>query len=84
MLLTLFSSFFRAVFVHGFAVDAEGRKMSKSQGNVVDPLHITHGGEDKKREPVYGIDTLRYGIVPMVIHFLLPDTHILKFLSILY
>jgi len=84
MLLTLFSCFFRAVFVHGFAVDAEGRKMSKSQGNVVDPLRITHGGEDKKRDPVYGIDTLRYGIVPMVIHFVLPNSHILKFLSILY
>jgi isoleucyl-tRNA synthetase len=53
---------YRAVFVHGFAVDAEGRKMSKSQGNVVDPLHITHGGEDKKREPVYGIDTLRWWV----------------------
>jgi isoleucyl-tRNA synthetase len=64
------------VFVHGFAVDAEGRKMSKSQGNVVDPLRITHGGEDKKREPVYGIDTLRYGITPMVIHFVLSDSHI--------
>jgi len=84
MLLTLFSCLFRAVFVHGFAVDAEGHKMSKSQGNVVDPLHITHGGEDKKREPVYGIDTLRYGIMPTVIHFVLSDSHILKFLSILY
>ena len=58
--------------------------MSKSQGNVVDPLRITRGGEDKKREPVYGIDTLRYGVVPMFIYFVLPDLHISKFLSILY
>ncbi|PNF36001.1 Isoleucine--tRNA ligase, mitochondrial [Cryptotermes secundus] len=53
---------YRAVFVHGFAVDAEGRKMSKSQGNVVDPLDITHGGQDKKSEPAYGIDTLRWWV----------------------
>jgi isoleucyl-tRNA synthetase len=56
---TKFSCFIRAIFVHGFAVDAEGRKMSKSIGNVVDPLDITHGGKDKKHEPAYGIDTLR-------------------------
>lgn len=72
------------MFVHGFAVDAEGHKMSKSQGNVVDPLCIIRGGEDKKREPVFGIDTLRCGIVPMVIQFVLPDSDLLKFLSILY
>ncbi len=29
---------FGAVVTHGFAVDSEGRKMSKSLGNVVDPL----------------------------------------------
>jgi isoleucyl-tRNA synthetase len=50
------------VFVHGFAVDAQGHKMSKSQGNVVDPLDITHGGKDKKSNPAYGVDTLRYGL----------------------
>ncbi|XP_069680707.1 isoleucine--tRNA ligase, mitochondrial [Periplaneta americana] len=53
---------YRAVFVHGFAVDAEGRKMSKSLGNVVDPLTITCGGKDRKREPVYGVDTLRWWV----------------------
>jgi Valyl-tRNA synthetase len=81
---TVLLFFFRAVFVHGFAVDAEGHKMSKSQGNVVDPLRITHGGADKKREPVYGIDTLRYRIVPTVIHLVLPYSHLLKCFSILY
>ncbi|KKC26290.1 isoleucine--tRNA ligase [Sphingomonas sp. SRS2] len=29
-----------AVLTHGFALDGQGRKMSKSQGNVVDPLKI--------------------------------------------
>jgi isoleucyl-tRNA synthetase len=31
---------FEAVLTHGFALDAQGRKMSKSVGNVVDPLAI--------------------------------------------
>jgi hypothetical protein len=65
ILTEFFSCFFRAIFVHGFAVDAVGCKMSKSLGNVVDPLAITHGGKDKKQEPAYGIDTLRYGLISM-------------------
>ncbi len=31
---------YRAVLTHGFTVDAEGRKMSKSQGNVVAPQEV--------------------------------------------
>lgn len=31
---------YRIVITHGFTVDEEGRKMSKSLGNVVDPLEI--------------------------------------------
>ena len=31
---------YREVVTHGFAMDAEGRKMSKSLGNVIDPLKI--------------------------------------------
>ncbi len=31
---------YEAVLTHGFALDAQGRKMSKSVGNVVDPLAI--------------------------------------------
>ncbi len=29
-----------AVLTHGFVVDEQGRKMSKSLGNVVDPLEV--------------------------------------------
>ena len=31
--------------VHGFALDEQGRKMSKSLGNVVDPSTIVNGGK---------------------------------------
>ncbi len=38
---------FRQVLTHGFVVDAEGRKMSKSRGNSVDPKKVIrqHGAE---------------------------------------
>ncbi|MFQ6067158.1 MAG: isoleucine--tRNA ligase, partial [bacterium] len=41
---------FREVLTHGFVVDSQGRKMSKSRGNVVDPQEIV---EDR------GADILR-------------------------
>ncbi|HHL39530.1 MAG TPA: isoleucine--tRNA ligase [Deltaproteobacteria bacterium] len=41
---------YRAVLTHGFVVDSQGRKMSKSQGNVISP------GEVIKR---YGAEVLR-------------------------
>ena len=34
---------YRGVITHGFLVDSEGRKMSKSLGNVVDPLKVIKG-----------------------------------------
>jgi isoleucyl-tRNA synthetase len=32
---------YRTVLTHGFVLDGEGRKMSKSEGNVVSPLEVT-------------------------------------------
>jgi len=41
---------YKAVLTHGFLVDGQGRKMSKSLGNVVDPLEVI---------PKAGADILR-------------------------
>ncbi len=50
---------YKTVLTHGYVVDANGRKMSKSLGNGVDPKVIIEGGKNKKQEPPYGADVLR-------------------------
>ena len=45
---------FENVFIHGIVRDGEGRKMSKSLGNGVDPLDIINK---------YGADSLRFSLV---------------------
>ena len=45
---------FKTVYLHGLVLDAKGRKMSKSKGNVINPLDLI----DK-----YGTDALRMGLV---------------------
>ncbi|MEH1930647.1 isoleucine--tRNA ligase [Nostoc sp.] len=50
---------YKTVLTHGFALDEQGRKMSKSEGNVVDPNTIIQGGNNQKVEPAYGVDVLR-------------------------
>ncbi len=50
---------YKQVLTHGFVLDEQGRKMSKSIGNVVDPSIVINGGKNQKEEPAYGADVLR-------------------------
>lgn len=45
---------FKDVFIHGIIRDSQGRKMSKSLGNGIDPLDVIEK---------YGTDSLRYSLV---------------------
>jgi valyl-tRNA synthetase len=45
---------FHSVYLHGTARDTQGRKMSKSLGNGIDPMDVVH---------LYGADALRYTLV---------------------
>lgn len=45
---------FETVFIHGIVRDSEGRKMSKSLGNGIDPLEVIDS---------YGADALRFMLV---------------------
>ncbi|MCB9991815.1 MAG: valine--tRNA ligase [Rhodospirillales bacterium] len=47
---------FRKVYIHALVRDAKGQKMSKSKGNVIDPLELT----DK-----FGADALRFTLTAM-------------------
>ncbi|PSB20470.1 isoleucine--tRNA ligase [filamentous cyanobacterium CCP2] len=50
---------YKTVLTHGFVLDEQGRKMSKSLGNVVDPAIVIEGGKNQKEEPPYGADVMR-------------------------
>ncbi|NJM71908.1 MAG: isoleucine--tRNA ligase [Scytonema sp. RU_4_4] len=50
---------YKTVLTHGFILDEQGRKQSKSLGNTVDPKVVIEGGKNQKEEPAYGADVLR-------------------------
>ncbi|XP_051156540.1 isoleucine--tRNA ligase, mitochondrial [Leptopilina boulardi] len=53
---------YKGLYVHGFAVDENNNKMSKSIGNVISPEEIVKGNKNEKQKPAYGIDVLRWWV----------------------
>jgi len=49
---------FREVFLHGLVRDAQGRKMSKTLGNVIDPLELIE---------TYGADAVRFTLAILTV-----------------
>ncbi len=47
---------FHKVYVHALVRDEKGQKMSKSKGNVIDPLELIN---------IYGADSLRFTLISM-------------------
>ena len=45
---------FKTAYLHGLVLDAKGKKMSKSKGNVINPLDLTEK---------YGTDAFRIGLI---------------------
>ena len=50
---------FKTVLTHGFVLDDQGRKMSKSLGNIIDPMVVMDGGKNQQKDPAYGADVVR-------------------------
>eukprot|EP00049_Salpingoeca_infusionum_P012687 m.233789 g.233789 ORF g.233789 m.233789 type:complete len:249 (-) comp15249_c0_seq7:1323-2069(-) len=59
---------YRTIITHGFVLDADGKKMSKSLGNGVDPMELINGGPNAKKQPAYGADTVRLWAASTMYH----------------
>lgn len=63
---------YKSLLVHGFVVDENDRKMSKSLGNVIEPRQVIEGGQQQASSkasgggaaklPAAGLDTMRFWV----------------------
>ncbi len=60
---------FSHVYIHGTILDRQGRKMSKSLKNGIDPLALIEGGRDENTGSVYerpyGADAVRFSLATL-------------------
>jgi valyl-tRNA synthetase len=67
---------FPVIYLHAMVRDKHGDKMSKTRGNVIDPLHLIHGctaaemspqfkGEYPDGFPAFGADAMRFTLAAM-------------------
>ena len=67
---------FPTIYLHAMVRDKNGDKMSKTKGNVIDPLHLVHGcgcdvvspqfkADHPDGLPAYGADALRFTLASM-------------------
>jgi valyl-tRNA synthetase len=62
---------FEHVYVHSVIQAPDGRRMSKSLGTGIDPLHLIEGGDRPRvftgggEFPAYGADGVRFGLLAM-------------------
>lgn len=54
---------FSNLFVHGFVVDKNNQKMSKSIGNVIQPSDMIFGGGEKEKFNENGLDVCREWVI---------------------
>jgi valyl-tRNA synthetase len=68
---------FRTVYLHAMVRDEKGEKMSKTKGNVIDPLHLIQGAKPEelapnirnkfpKGMPAFGADAVRFTLAAMM------------------
>jgi valyl-tRNA synthetase len=50
---------FDEVFLHAMVRDAEGHKMSKTKGNIIDPLHLIYGAKAADLDPEMHAELLK-------------------------